>query len=339
MMVMMQATEVELPGDVSAVTRRSACDGVGVDVLLTPAVVAALIPGSVAPLPKAVIHAFRVRLVKQGMPVGAVFYDACATSPSETDRWMHGPMFISWLRGARVFKAEANADAKAAAELAIEAVERLMDNGGGVEAAVAPAAAPAGAAAPHPEFCAAMAYAIEAVRGRSPPLPRNSPCEFRGESCGEFRGEFLSNFKWRVRRSFFKCLTCTITDMDDTHMNDGDAGDGSGAAGRRERGHAACCVRRRRGGRALDPGGCCRANPGLGRASAKGRYPCLPSAACQAGHARRCGVLRRVCYLPIGNGPVDARPDVHQLAARRARIQGGGERGRQGSCRACHPGG
>ena len=87
------------------------------------------------------------------------------------------------------------------------------------------------------------------------------------------------------------------------------------------------------------PGGCCRANPGLGRASAKGRYPCLPSAACQAWHARRCGVLRRVCYLRIGNGPVDARPDVHQLAARRARIQGGGERGRQGSRRACHQSG
>ena len=247
-MMVMQATEVELPGGVSAVTRRAACDGVGVDVLLTPAVVAALIPGSVAPLPKAVIHAFRVRLVKHGMPDGAVFYDACATSPSDTDRWMHGPMFISWLRGARVFKAEANADAKAAAELAIKAVERLMDNGGGVEAAVAPAAAPESATAPatakatpaskpapkraavkkkntavpsvqkqakHPvldaaaappdgsvprfvpdaapplppapqsrkeiqdswavlsdaEFCAAMAHAIETVRGRSPPLP------------------------------------------------------------------------------------------------------------------------------------------------------------------------
>ena len=270
-MMVMQATEVELPGDVSAVTRRAACDGAGVDVLLTPAVVAALIPGSVAPLPKAVIHAFRARLAKQGMPDGAVFYDACATSPSETDRWMHGPMFIGWLRGARVFKAEAHADAKAAAELAIEAVERLMDNGGGVEAAVVPAAAAESATAPAPatakatpaskpapkraapkkkktavpsvkkqakhpeldaaavppdgsvprfvpeaapplppapqlrkemqnswavqsdaEFCAAMAYAIETVRGRLPSLPRNSPREFRGEFRGAFGGEFRS---------------------------------------------------------------------------------------------------------------------------------------------------
>ena len=208
-MMVMQATEVKLPGDVSAVTRRAACDGVGVDVLLTPAVVAALIPGSVAPLPKAVIHAFRARLAKQGMPDGAVFYDACATSPSETDRWMHGPMFISWLRGARVFKAEANADAKAAAELAIKAVERLMDNGGGVEAAVAPAAAPESATAPatakatpaskpapkraarKKKNTAVPSMAIETVRGRSPPLPRNSPSEFRGE----FRGEFLSQFR------------------------------------------------------------------------------------------------------------------------------------------------
>ena len=40
----------------------AACDGAaGVGMLLTPAVLAALIPGSAAPLPKEIIHGYRVR--------------------------------------------------------------------------------------------------------------------------------------------------------------------------------------------------------------------------------------------------------------------------------------
>ena len=166
-----KAGELELPNGVCAVTRRAACsdgDG-GVDVLLTPPVIAALVPGSAAVLPKEVLHSAKVRLTKQGTVESFVFYETNARKPGDSDRWMHGALFVNWLSGARSLKAAGNERARAAAELVVAAVESLMKRG------VGEAAPPAVAAGPATATAKAKAKAAPKPKAKAKPPSQSQP--------------------------------------------------------------------------------------------------------------------------------------------------------------------